>query len=106
MGLTCMGMACFHIANFQSELRIPRMCPRFFGASGRDFSHISTGRACGSLVRLCRPFGKMWTRIRDPYLRTRLVRGSTKGPEVMPRETRRTLIEVVHFPSYCSHPKV
>jgi hypothetical protein len=25
MGLTCVGMACVHIAKFQSELRIPRM---------------------------------------------------------------------------------
>ncbi len=25
IGLTCIGISCFHIAKFQSELRMPRM---------------------------------------------------------------------------------
>ena len=69
IGFTCMGMACFHIAKFQSELRIPRMWVRLLGARGRDCNHSSTGRASRSVTWCSRHFGKMCSRIQDPYVR-------------------------------------
>jgi len=69
IGLTCIGMSCFHIAKFHRALRMPRTWVRLLGARVRDSNHISTGRACRSVIRFSPHFGRIGTRIQDSYSR-------------------------------------
>ena len=49
IGLTSLGTISAYMANFHRREITPLMCTRLFGASGKDLSHRSTGRAFNSV---------------------------------------------------------